>query len=257
MSGEPSCKSSMVYNFHGGFSGEDKLLFESVQEEDLVKICSYLETAPQKLSGARCEVFDTREGKQDADPHHSISRASARSSEMAIYRFWLSTDDPHFPHEITHLVAHTWMVPYPWEVELDTWDGKKIKKIHEMISTSFMQEGLAIAVDDIVFGRKLLEEGELKFIDDWCREQKEQMPKNFASVINFAGFGSLPNKVVVPFCASFSKYLLQTFGLANYKKMYMALKEVNSPEENVKQIERVYRQSEGELLADWRQSLGL
>lgn len=227
------------------------------QEADLIKICGYLQTNPGKLTRAKFEIFDSREGKQEADPNHSISRASARSSQMMIYRFWLPEEDPHFPHETTHLVAYTWGEPYSWEVELDTWDGKKLKKMVTSVSTSFMQEGLAIAVDDIVFGRELLEEGELKFIDDWCREQKEQMPKSLVGIINLDGFGSLPNKVVVPFSTSFSKYLLQMFGMDKYKEMYIALRETNTPEENIKSIERVYQQKENELLKGWVRSIGL
>ncbi len=247
----------MVCNFYGIYIPEDKKRFQVAQENDLVKICDYLKTDVSKLKQAKIEVFDSREGKQSADPHHSISRASARFGETTIYRYWVPGDDIHFPHETTHLVAHTWTKPYSWEVELDTWDNKKIKKTLELVSTSFMQEGLAIAVDDIVFGRKLLEEGELKFIDDWCREQKEQMPKSLLGVINLAGFGSFPNKVVVPFSASFSKYLLQTFGVDKYKEMYVALREINTPEENVKSIERIYQQQENELFGGWSRSLGL
>lgn len=247
----------MICNFHGQYISEDKRSFELAQEEDLIRICDYLKTDADKLSRAKIEVFDSREGKQDADPNHSISRASARSGLMTIYRVWLPGDDVHFPHETTHLVAHTWAEPYTWEVELDTWDNKKLKKTVESVSTSFMQEGLAIAVDDIVFGRELLEEGELKFIDDWCREQKEQMPKSLVGIINLDGFGSLPNKVVVPFSASFSKYLLQMFGMDKYKEMYIALRETNTPEENIKSIERVYQQKENELLKGWVRSIGL
>lgn len=247
----------MICNFHGVYTPEDKRRFQLAQEEDLVRISDYLKTDIRKLELAKIEVFDSREGKQNADPHHSISRASARSSQMTIYRFWPPNDDPHFPHETTHLVAYTWTVPYSWKVELDTWDNKKLTKNVELVSTSFMQEGLAIAVDDIVFGRKLLEEGELKFIDDWCRGQKEQMPKSLFGVINFAGFNSLSNKVVVPFDASFSKYLLQIFGVDKYKEMYVALKEINTPEENVKSIEKIYQRQERELFDGWSRSLGL
>lgn len=247
----------MICNFHGIYTPEDKKLFRLAQEEDLIRICDYLKTDIGKLKQAKIEVFDSREGKQNADPHHSISRASARSSQMTIYRFWLPSDDPHFPHETTHLVAYTWTNPYSWEVELDTWDNKKLTKNVVLVSTSFMQEGLAIAVDDLVFGRKLLEEGELKFIDDWCRDKKEQMPKSLLGVINFAGFNSLPNKVVVPFDASFSKYLLQTFGVDKYKEMYTTLRETNIPERNVKSIEKTYQRQERELFDGWVRSLGL
>lgn len=219
------------------------------------KICNYLQTDLNKLQQITFEIFDTREGKQDADPHHSVSRASARFGQMTIYRFWQNSDDPHFPHETTHLVAHTWSEPYLLKTKLDTWDNKKIKKTIEMVSTSFMQEGLAIAVDDIVFKRKLMEEGEPKYIDEWCREQLAQMPKSLTGVINLDGFGSLPNKVVVPFTSSFSKYLLVVFGVDKYKKMYIALKETFTPQENVEIIEKIYGQKEKELLSHWMASL--
>ena len=213
----------MLFKFIGSYSEKDKKLFKSSQEQDLKNILDYLKTQPKVVKDISFEVFDTREGKQNADPNHSISRASARFSEMTIYRYWEPKDDAHFPHETTHLVAHTWTKSYKWEVELDTWDDKKIVKKIEMVSTSFMQEGLAIAVDDIVFKRKLLEEGEYKFIDDWCREQVDSMP-TIKGVINFEGFCSFENKLVVPFSASLSKYLLQKFGLAQYKKMYSLIK---------------------------------
>lgn len=210
----------MIFNYHGRYSKGDKSSFVTAQNNDLRKICQYLKTENKRLDEIRFEVFDTRQGKQIADPNHSVSRASARYNEMAIYRFWLPSDDPHFPHEITHLVAHTWAKPYLLETELDTWDNKKIKKTIEMVSTSFMQEGLAIAVDDIVFNRKLLEDGELKFIDEWCREQINKMPA-LSQCVNMDGFESFENKIVVPFAASLSKYLLQTFGLDKYKRVYI------------------------------------
>ena len=66
----------------------------------------------------------------------------------------------------------------------------------------------------------------------------------------------MPNKVVVPFDASFSKYLLLTFGVDRYKEKYVALREINTPEENVKSIERIYQRQESELLAEWARSIG-
>lgn len=244
----------MNYNFHGNYSDENRNLFRSSQEEDTIKICNYLKTPRSLVQNIKFEVFDTREGKQNADPNHSISRASTRFDEMAIYRFWLPTDDPHFPHEITHLVAHVWSKPYILETELDTWDNKKIKRNIEMVSTSFMQEGLAIAVDDIIFGRKLVEEGEFKFIDDWCREQLDKMP-SLAQCINMDGFGSFDNKLIVPFAASFSKFLLIEYGLEQYKKMYVAVKEVLLPAENIQIIQKIYQASEDLLLKSWIKSL--
>jgi len=242
----------MQFNFHGDYSQQDKKLFINAQKVDLKKICHYLETDISLVQKICFEIFDTREGKQDADPNHSISRASARFKEMTVYRFWSPKEDPHFPHEITHLVAHTWGKPYILDAELDTWDNKKLKKEIEMISTSFMQEGLAIAVDDIVFDRELMEDGELKLVDKWCKEQLGHMPENLSSVINLDGFGSYPNKIVVPFAASFSKFLLKNEGVEKYKKMYVQIKEILSPHKNVEVIEGVYMQTDEELLTAWK-----
>lgn len=244
----------MIFNFYGSYIDKDKKSFEKAQEEDLKKICKYLETDQDLVRGIKFEVFDTREGKQNADPNHSISRASARFKEMTVYRFWVSTDDPHFPHEITHLVVHTWAKPYFLTEELDTWDNKKVKRTTEMVSTSFMQEGLAIAVDDIVFGRKLPEEGEEKFIDDWCKEQLDKMP-TLSECINADGFDSLENKVVVPFAASFSKFLLKKYGVKKYKAMYIKLKETSSVRENIQVIENTYQTKEKDLLKQWEKFL--
>ncbi len=244
----------MIFHFDKNFDEKDRDLFKKAQEDDLKKICSYLQTDEKLLEKVRFEVFSTREGKQNADPNHSISRASARFEEMAIYRFWLPPEDPHFPHETTHLVAHTWTDPYLLKDELDTWDGKKITKTIEMVSTSFFQEGLAIAVDDIVFGRKLPEEGETKFIDDWCRDQIDKIPQ-LSQCINMEGFDSFENKLVVPFTASFSKYLLESFGVEIYKKMYISISETTSIKENINEIEKIYNMSENSLLQNWKSSL--
>jgi len=245
----------MLFNFHGLYTDDDKNKFRLAQEEDLESICDYLKTDNSKVADIRFEVFDTREGKQAADPHHSISRASARFNEMALYRVWTPDDDPHFPHEITHLVAHTWTKPYVLTEELDTAYRTKVKKTFEMVSTSFMQEGLAIAVDDIVFQRKLLEEGESKFIDDWCLKQLAKMPSTLKQVINLDGFNSMENKIVVPFAASVSKYLLQNSGVGQYKEMYIRLMETASPLENIRILEEIYQLSERQIINQWQKSI--
>jgi len=247
----------MLIEFHGDYSQEARDVFKEAQKKDLNKICEYLEIDMDAIGEIGFQIYDTREGKQKGDPNHSISRASARFDEMTVYRFWEPDDDPHFPHETTHLVSHKWAVPYSFTTELSTADGSEITKEIEMLSTSFMQEGLAIAVDDIVFDRTLLEEGEHKSPDDWCRMQSDQLPPSLVDVINLEGFGSLPNKVVVPFSASFSKYLLQECGVEKYKQMYAQLKETDSPKENVGQIEKAYESSEQKLLQQWRDSIGI
>lgn len=141
----------MVYHFNGSYPREDQGRFILAQEEDLQRICRFFSVAADSYHITQ-NIFDSREGKQRSDPNHSIGRAGARTFEMALYRYWAPGDDPHFPHELTHLVVHKLVPTYPWTVELDTADGGKITQTAPMDSTSFMQEGLAIAVDDIVFG---------------------------------------------------------------------------------------------------------
>lgn len=246
----------MKYRFNGKYPATDKQRFKKAQEYDLLKIATYLETDTPKLNKIIFKVFDTKEAKQKHDPLHSISRASARYHEFAIYRHWEPDDNPHFPHETTHLVAHTWSKPYFWIVELDTADGGTIKVNVEMQSTSFMQEGLAIAVDELVFNRKLYEHGERKFPDEWCIEKKQGFPR-LKEAINFDGFCSFDNKVVVPFAASLSKYLLDKHGLKLYREMYIKLKEINTPNKNVNILEETYGRTEVEIIKGWKNSIGL
>lgn len=240
--------------FKGKYSDKDKNCFKKAQIEDFKRICEFLKTDPDQVGKIRFFVFDSLKAKREADPHHSISRASARFNSMTIYRFWLPDEDPHFPHEITHLVSYKWGRPYYWQIELDAFDGSKVVKRLKMVSTSFMQEGLAIAVDDIVFNRELMEDNQKKFIDDWCREQIDKIP-SLIECINFDGFCSFENKVVVPFAASFSKFLLINYGIDKYKTMYIRLKETQSAQENIKIIEKIYQRSINRLIKKWRQSL--
>jgi len=148
-----------------------------------------------------------------------------------------------------------WDTPYKWNATLTAPDTSEYQKEIGMVSTSFMQEGLAIAVDDIVFGRQLKEDGTLKSIDDWCREQIDLVRRiDVVSVINFDGFCTMENKQVVPFSASFSKFLLNKYGLEKYKTMYVGVKEIISPEQNVQMVESVYGKCDV-LISDWIKSL--
>lgn len=244
----------MRFVFNGNYTNQEKEVFQKAQEEDFLKIYDYLKINPASVEKITYKVFDSRKGKQEADPNHSISRASARSGEMAVYRFWLPSDDSHFPHELTHLATAKWGKSYDWTLEVDTYDGKKITLTEPMLSTSFMQEGLAIAVDDIVFGRKLMEEDEEKFIDDWCREYKGKFPK-LAECINMDGFCAFENKLIVPFTASLSKFLLRTFGIEKFRQVYISLNELVPPADNVKVMENVFGLKEKELINKWGESI--
>lgn len=240
----------MNYYFNGSYSKKVQIKFKDTQEQNLVEIAKYLRTSKKSLTNISFEIFDSREGKQKIDPHHSISRASARFKQMTIFRYWEPKDDPSFPHEITHLVAHTWAKPYKWQVDLDTWDDKKISTVIEMVSTSFMQEGLAIAVDEIVFNRKLLENGKLKFPDDWCKRYIKKIPE-VTKCINFEGFCSFDNEIIVPFSASLTKYLIQKYGIDKYKNAYISLKETNSADKNVRLLEKIYGVNIKEIRDKW------
>lgn len=238
--------------FKGKYSENDKQQFIEAQDEDLKKICDYLKTKLAK--NIKFKTYLDIEDKKQDDPFRSVSRASARFSEMTVYRNWKPGENPHFPHEITHLVTHTWNEPYNYPVTLDTFDGKEIQQEIEMLSTSFMQEGLAIAVDDLVFNEKLTEKGETKTIEDWCRENINQLPK-LTDVINFDGFNSIDNKIVVPYAAGFSKFLLQEYGLVKYQKMYVSIRETYKPKGNIKIIEKIYQKSTERLQKEFIKSL--
>lgn len=241
------------FNFQGDFSQKEQDLFQEIQLRDLDKICHYLQVAPKSLGQIKYFVFDTHQGKIEADPNHSISKAVARYNENAVFRFWDKIEDPSFPHELTHLVAHHFSTPYKLHTEVDKANGEKLTIDIEMASTCFMQEGLAIAVDDIVFERKLKEEGEFKFIDDWCREQFAKMPKSLTQAME--GFDTMPNQTIIPFTASFSKFLLNKYGIEKYKRVYVGQKETQTIEENTKIIEETYELTSGDLLSNWKKSL--
>lgn len=241
------------FYFQGDFSDKERSLFEEIQLRDLDKICHYLQVAPKSLDKIKYFVFDTHQGKIDADPNHSISKAVARYNENAIFRFWDKAEEPSFPHELTHLVAHHFTAPYHFQTEVDQANGDKLTIDIEMVSTSFMQEGLAIAVDDIIFNRELKENGELKFIDDWCRQQLDQIPKNLREAME--GFDILPNQIIIPFTASFSKFLLNKYGINKYKQVYIGQKETQTVEKNIKIIEEIYNLASRNILDNWEESL--
>lgn len=245
--------SLIKFDFQGEFSQEEKELFTKTQTADLSKIYSYLKVDPKSLGLVKYFIFDSHQGKIDADPNHSVSRAVTRYNENAVYRFWDKIEDPSFPHELTHLVAHHLDTPYLLQTEVDQANGEKLMIDVEMVSNVFMQEGLAVAIDDLVFNKKLKEEGEFKFIDDWCREQIDLVPESISSAME--NFDTLPNKIIIPLTASLSKFLITKYGLEKYIKVYCGLKETSSIEENIKVIEEIYSLDESTIFSDWKSSL--
>jgi len=124
-----------MYNFQGDFSQEEKSLFQKIQLENLDKICHYLQVNLNNSPQIKYYVFNTRQGKIDADPNHSVSKAVARYNENAIYRFWDKIEDPSFPHELTHLIAHHFSTPYRLHTEVDQANGEKLIIDIDMVST--------------------------------------------------------------------------------------------------------------------------
>jgi hypothetical protein len=184
-------------------------------------------------------VCSSREEKQRLDPHHAGSRACARVQENAVYRYWVPTDDPHFPHELVHLYAHNLGVPYNFSVDLTNFDGSETRRDVPMVSTSLMQEGLAVALDDMLFERTIHENGRweklvtyVKEISDWSFLSHE--------MLNFDGFVNIPNQVIIPFTGYFSRFLIEKFGFEKYKQVYASQSELKTPDENAKEFYNAY-----------------
>lgn len=250
-----------VYTFHGAYAAGDRARFQRAQERDVGTICVLLSVNRNALRDItiRFEVFSDRDAKAIADPLHSPSRASARFKEMAIYRVWKPSDDPRFPHELTHLIAHTLGTPYVWTADVETASGAMETHTIELLSTSFLQEGLAVAIDDLIFKRTWPpQDPNAKSVDDWCRAglaAGKQYPGSLVSCINFDGFNAWENDVIMPFAASFVKFLMEAYGLAKLKAAYVVVRETASPQENVRVLEQAIGVDERTLLAQWRERL--
>ena len=233
----------MIYHFHDDFTTADKTKFRAAQTNDLAKICAFLETAPPNIT---YEVFASVADKQAADPLHSKSAASARFREMTIFRAWTPADDAHLPHEMTHLVAHTWARPYLFHTVLTDANGREFATDIDMVSTSFVQEGLAMAVDDMIFRRKLFANSER--LDDLLAQFREKFPP-LEQVINYDGFSEFDYWIGMTFAAGLCRHLLKNFPLDQFKRFYIALRETASPADNVRELEQIYQRSTADIVA--------
>ncbi|MFH1253011.1 MAG: hypothetical protein V1664_01620 [Candidatus Uhrbacteria bacterium] len=243
----------IICQFFGQFTDEQKEAFQNAQKEDFLRLLEILKIEPGKEPKITFRVFDTREKKREADPQHSLSRASARFNEMAVYRCWLADSDPHFPHEITHLITHTWAQPYVWTVELPDGD-KTIRRETEMVSTSFFQEGLAIAIDESEFGRMWFGSETNETLEIWIQKNIEKFEKiTISECINFEGFNSFEDDMANAFAGSLSKYIIETFGLDKHKELYTRVRETNSVEQNIQVLEAIFGQKETVLINNWRE----
>ena len=196
------------------------------------------------------KIFDNRENKQKKDPFHSPSRTSSRFKEVSVYRVRHEGEDEHLPHKLTHLVAHHFEKPYLFQPDVDGKDGETGRVITEMVSTSFWQEGLAHAVDDLVFSRKPIGVDKY-FVDEWCQKQTEDTP-HLKDCINFNGFNKCSHELVVSFAGSLAKYLIKNFGVDKFRELYVQSKEIYSPEQNVKILESLYG---SDIIDNWRKHI--
>lgn len=243
----------LSFSFVGQFTQEQKETFQRAQREDFSKLLDVMHIESGKEPSMTFQVFDTREKKQAADPLHSLSRASARFRERAVYRYWQGDADPHFPHEMTHLFAHSWAEPYVWVVELPE-GANVVEREIEMVSTSFFQEGLAIAIDESRFGRMWLGSPSGEKLETWIRRNWESCSHlTISGSINFEGFNAMSDDTANAFAGSFSKYLIERFGLERYKELYIQVRETNSVLQNRQILESVLGETETVLVDHWKE----
>jgi len=237
------------YYFFGPY--DQKMIFEFVktQEHDLKKILTFLGVTnfAARLS---YKIYPTLEEKRKADPFHSGSYACARRE--TIYRvLGESMPGPSFPHEIVHLVMHAISPVYKWEVDLDTFDGKKQKETVTMDSISYLQEGLALLIDEMVFSNKLREAGEYRYLNEWVHHNKGKHNIRVREQIDFYEFCAKNPIYGTPMCGSFCMYLVKQYGLPAFLGVYKEATELLSKEDNIALIERAYGATLEELEGAW------
>jgi hypothetical protein len=250
-----SSSKNFDYEYFGDYSEQQTADFAEVQESDLQKILTYLNVETPKVK-YKYKIFPTLIEKQRADPNHSVSHACARVDERAIYRvLGPEMEQLSFPHELVHLVAHDIAPQYKWEVELDTYNGKKYKKTIEFDSTSFLQEGLAILIDELVFGNKLREAGEYHYIDDWVRHNTDKTDLKPHDILDFYKSCAQPPLFATPICASFCKFLVEKYGMEKFMQVYRASSELNTEKENIRVLEKTYNEDIDFLEDEWKRYL--
>jgi hypothetical protein len=243
------------YEFYGHYRKDHVSDFVNTQEDDIAKISNFL--GLKKVHARfKYKVYPTIGEKRKADPYHSGSYACARFGEKTIYRV-LGDGMPNlsFPHEIVHLVMHQISPTYYWEVELDTFDGKKKKKVIAMDSTSYLQEGIALLIDELVFNNKLREAGEYRFLDEWVHYNKGKHDIHIKDQIDFYEFCACNPIHGTPMCGSFCMYLVKKYGLSKFLELYKGSSELLKKEKNILLIESAYGKSLDKLEKEWLKSI--
>lgn len=254
---DETLKDHFDIHYFGEYPEDRKSTFKIRQEYDLQIICGYTKCDfPQQKIGMY--VYPTVRAKQEADPNHSLSKASFRSNEFRIYRVWgAEMEQISFPHEVTHAVTHTWTTPYNFKTTVDTHDGQKLEIHLPIVSTAFFQEGLAVAVDELAFGYKLKQRDERKWPDEYIKEriERHQSLPTISSLILWSGFSNSETAISMPMAASFTKYLLTQYGISKFKEYYISLKEHMSIEEIEAITKQIFGVDLSELESVWKETL--
>jgi len=247
-----------IFNFFGRYSEAAMKNFSEVSEADIVRICRFLkctDSIPQIIFN----IFSNSRDKQMADPFHSPGKASARYDEMTVYRVWgKELIQVSFPHETTHIVAHSLFTPYKLKTVVDTADGGTQEIEAAMVGTAFFQEGLAITLNEIEFGLKYSSPTkEEEFVDDWVRQgiKYSGWHFNLREMINMDGFDKYGSPIGPAVAGSFCKFLINQYGVETFLKAYQQLSELSSTEQNITSIGNAFGVDFENLSRNWISSL--
>lgn len=127
-------------------------------------------------------------------------------------------------HEDTHLLSLSW--------------GLSIYLFNEGLS-QFM-EGSLFGKDIDVLSKRLMKKNKLYSLK-W--------------LLNNKNWDKVKEKIVYPQAGSFVRYLINTYGLEKFKKVYKKLSRNKKVQDNIKIIENTYLKSVKELEANWKKYL--
>jgi hypothetical protein len=245
-------------NFFGKYSETAMKNFSEVSEADILRICRFLKCS-DKVPQIAFKLFPTIQDKQAADPLSSPGRASARYDEATVYRVWgKDLLQVSFPHESTHLVAHSLFTPYKLKSVVDTASGGTEEIETNMVGTVFFQEGLAIALNELEFGVKYTSSTkEEKFIDDWLKQGIKSDGWRFSlqEMLNMDGFDKYGSPIGPVVAGSFCKFLINQYGINAFLSIYGQSSEVLGASQNISLIEKVFGTDFESLSRDWISSL--
>lgn len=115
------------------------------------------------------------------------------------------------------------------------------------LSIYLFNEGLAQSIEGKLFG---------KDIDDLSQKLmlKNKLP-SLKWLFNNKKWNRIKEEIVYPQAGSFVRYLINTFGLEKFKKVYKKLSKNKKVRENIKIVKRTYSKSIKELEINWKEYL--